>query len=60
MYENKKGIFEIIQKKYFHVFSYNYLEFDLLYLIQNMNYYIEIENIDNNVNFDYYKIKDKQ
>ena len=60
MYENKKGIFEIIQKKYFHVFSYNYLEFDLLYLIQNMNYYIEIENIDNNLNFDYYKINDKQ
>ena len=59
-YENKKGIFGLIQKKYFNIFSYNYFVFELIDLIKDMTYYIEIENKDNNLNFDYYKINNEQ
>ena len=62
IYENKKGIFEMdrIQIKYFNIFTYNYFVFELIDLIKDMTYYIEIENKDNNLNFDYYKINNEQ
>ena len=62
IYENKKGVFEMdkIQIRYFNVFSDNYFQFELINLILNMTYYIEIKNVDNNIKFDYFNINNKK
>ena len=63
IYEIKKGIFEIngIQRKNFIILLYNnYFEFHLINLIKDITYHFEIENKNDNLNFDYYKIDDKK
>ena len=63
IYEIKKGIFELdgISRKDFNIFlQNNKLVFDLINLIENMTYYIEINNNDNNIQFENYKLGDKQ
>ena len=63
IYETKKGIFELdgITIKNYNIFlQSNKLEFDLINLIENMTYYIEIINDDNNIQFENYKLGDEQ
>ena len=63
IYEKKKGLFELngMTQRNFPIFlDNNNFQFDLSTLIKDTKYNIEIVNQDNNLQFDYYKIGNKQ